>query len=25
MCAAKNADMAMGAAEKLRSFVRLNK
>ena len=24
MCAAKNADMALGAAEKLRSFVRLN-
>ena len=25
MCAAKTADMALGAAEKLRSFVRLNK
>ena len=24
MCAAKNSDMALGAAEKLRSFVRLN-
>ena len=24
MCAAKNTDMALGAAEKLRSFVRLN-
>ena len=25
MCAAKNSDMALGAAEKLRSFVRLNR
>ena len=25
MCVAKTADMALGAAEKLRSFVRLNK
>ena len=24
MCTAKNSDMALGAAEKLRSFVRLN-